>query len=86
MKADAGQRMGALRAQLRVVAALHDAEQRAAGRRALERKFAALGPGERELHRTRQLGAGVRQLDALIELHDDVGAEQRLDLDRAFGA
>ena len=76
---------GALRAQLRIVAALHDAEQRAAGRRALEGALAALGPGERQPHGAIEFGLRRRQLQAFVELHGDVGAEQMLDFDRALG-
>ena len=42
-------------------------------------------PGEREPHAALDLGQRSRQLHALVELHDDVGTEQRLDLDRALG-
>ena len=53
--------------------------------RCLEGALAALGPAQRQLHRALDLVARRRQLEAFVELHGDVGAEQRLDLDRAFG-
>ncbi len=64
---------------------MHDAEESVACRRALEGALTALGPGEGKLHGATQLGLGCRQLQALIELHRDVGAEQNLDFDRALG-
>src|SRR4051812_74331 len=81
VKSDIGERAGALRAQNGIVAALYDAEQRAAGRRSLEGALAALRPCERQPHGAIELSLAARQLDALVELHDDVGAEQRLDFD-----
>ena len=44
----------------------------------------ALGPAQRQLHGALGLLLLGRQLDALVELHLDVGAEQALDLDRAL--
>src|SRR5215471_1954575 len=48
---------------------------------ALESALAALGPSERQLHGATQLSVRCRQLQAFIELHGDIGAEQTLDLD-----
>ncbi len=76
---------GALDAEVRQVAALHDAEHRLA-RLLAEGELAALGPAHGQAHRLLDLGALGRQADALVELHLDVGAEQPLDLDGALGA
>ena len=83
-KADADEGTGALGAQRRVVAALHDAEQGAARRRTLERALAALGPAQRQPHRAFHFGTRRGQLQAFVELHHDVGPEQILDFDRAL--
>ncbi len=69
--------------QFRIVATLHDAEQRAV-RLVAEGILAPLRPAQRQLHRPLHFLALGRQRDALIELHDDVAVEQRLDLDRAL--
>ena len=84
VKSDIGERAGALRAQHRIVAALHDGEQCAARRRALEGALAALRPAQRQPHGAIEFRLAARQLDALVELHNDVGAEQRLDFDGAL--
>ena len=69
-----------------VVAALHDAEQRAAGRRALESARLQRSAQRSDSRIARAISAGSRrQREAFVELHRDVGAEQRLDLDRALG-
>ncbi len=66
--------------------ALHDGEQVLLLARA-KRALAALGPAKRELHRLANIGlAWRRQRGALVQLHDDVGADQvGLDFDRALG-
>ena len=70
VKADRRERVGAERcAQVAVVAALHDAEQRAGPRLLAEGALAALGPGEREAHGALELGARRGSADALVELH-----------------
>ena len=86
---DAGQvhrhhRLRAALAQVAVGAALHDPEQRLVAA-ARVRLRAALEPRERAAHaRARELLVG-RVRRALVERHDDVGAERVLDLDRALG-
>jgi hypothetical protein len=85
MKTDIHQCAGALAAQVHVVAALHDAEQGTPRCCAFKRALAALGPGERKAHRALQLRPRVRQLDALVELHRNVRAKQRLDFDGSLG-
>ncbi len=73
-----------------VGAALHDAEQRLSRPRAparplrQERVPRPLGPAQRQLHRALDFFALGGELDALVELHLDVGAQQALDLDRSF--
>jgi hypothetical protein len=84
VEADADQPARALLPKFCAVAALHDAEQSMTGRRAFEGALAALGPAQRQLHGAIHLRHGGRQLQAFVELHDDVGAEQQLNLDRAF--
>src|SRR5262249_35456267 len=69
-----------------VVAALHDAKQRAPRRRTFERAPAALGPGQRQAHAAFDFVVLRRQFYAFVELHDDVGAEQELNLDGALRA
>ena len=72
--------------QLGVRAALHDRKQRLAGLRLVrESGMRALRPAQRQLHRLLRPVPLGRQLDALVELHLDVGAEQALDLDGALG-
>ncbi len=84
------QRFGRAPPQLGIRSALHDAEQRlAAGgrpRRALRQEGGAraLRPAQRQLHGALHLAPFRRQLDAFVELHLDVRAEQALDLDRAL--
>src|SRR5690606_26162558 len=79
--------------EVRVDAALHDAEQRgvAAVRAArvpplqrVERLAASRRPAERELHRDFRVrpARGIRR--ALVENHHDVGIERTLHLDRAL--
>ena len=86
VKADIDQLERALLAQGDVVAALHDAEQRiTVARPAREGAFRAFAPAQRQFHRPRHVLARGRQPQAFVELHGNVGAEQRLDLDRAFG-
>ena len=85
VKADPDQALRACTAQFRHVAALRDAEQHVALGRGLERALAALGPAQRELHRTLDIAALGRQPHAFVELHGDVGTEQPLQLDRALG-
>src|SRR5262249_27671771 len=68
------------------VAALYDAEKRAAlAGAAFESALAALGPTQRQLHRPGDFVACRRQLEAFVELHGDICAEQYLDLDRPLG-
>ena len=75
----------ALLPQLRHIAALRDAEQHVTGRRRhLESATAALAPAQRQGHRPLDIGALGRQPHALVHLHSDVGAEQKLHLDRAL--
>ena len=72
------------RAAARIVAALHDAEQRAPVGAPRTRACSAPPSAATGACRARSR-ARRRQLHAFVELHRDVGAEQRLDLDRALG-
>jgi len=60
--------------------------QWAAARACREGSLAPLAPTQRQPHGALDVDTGGRQLDAFVELHGDVGAEQELDLDRAFRA
>ena len=84
VEADSGERARARLAQVLIVAALHDAEQRLADGRLLEGALAALGPAQRQLHGALDLAPLGRQPHAFVELHGDVGAEQDLHLDGAL--
>ena len=55
------------------------------GALSLEGALAALGPGSDSRIARSISAARRRQLEAFVELHRDVGAEQILDLDRALG-
>src|SRR3546814_8853115 len=69
--------------------ALLDAEDRIACgviSTGVERIAAALRPAHRSVHRRRLHLARRGGGDEFVERHDDVRAEQPLDLDRAFGA
>ena len=84
-KTDIHENAGALAAQRRIIAALCDAEQTPPRRAACKGALAAFGPAERKPHGALDLAARGRQLEAFVELHDDVGAEKVLNFDRAFG-
>jgi hypothetical protein len=89
VEADGDQRLGALAAQAFVERALLDAEQRRLPRVVLagvERRPAAPRPAHRQRHRGGDLVARAVGGGALVEGHDDVAAEQALDLHRALGA
>ena len=74
------------RAQLRVRPTLHDREQRLSGLGYLrERRARALRPAQRQFHGAVDFTALGGKLETLVQLHLDVGAEQALDLDGAFG-
>ena len=83
-KSDFYERARRLLPQLRQDPALHNAEQRAAGGGSLEGALASLGPAQRKQHRALNLGVGGGQLHAFVELHDDIGIEQPLDLNGAL--
>jgi hypothetical protein len=77
-------------AQVREHAALHDAEQRIRVLEPAELRDAALGPAQAQLHRLLGLALGRQHTLALVgrafvELHDDVGIEDRLDLHADLG-
>lgn len=74
------QRFSAHLAQILILSALDDAEQRLF-LRTLMRVFAALGPAQRPFHAVFHviIGAGIR--GAFIKAHDDIRADLVLDLD-----
>ena len=72
-------------AHLSDIASLHDAEKHVAGRRGFKSALASLRPSQRKLHCPLDVPARGGQSDAFIHLHGNVGAEQELYLDRAFG-
>src|SRR6185437_6211086 len=84
VKTKRGERTHAVLTQLRIVAALYDAEQRAVQCRVLEGALAALGPAQRQLHGTLELGALGRKPHAFVELHGNIGTEQDLHRDGAL--
>ncbi len=85
-KIHADERLGRAPAQLRVGAALHDAQTAPAPARRARAKAARARSAQRSDSSIGALHFGRlrRQLDALVELHLDVGAEQALDLDGAL--
>ena len=85
VEADLGQALGRFPAQVLEGRALLDAEQ-GLGRALPEGGLAARRPAGRQLHGGAGAGLLGRPGHALVELHDDVGAQQVcLNLDRAFG-
>ncbi len=85
---DRFERLDRAPAQIRVYAALDDAEQRGVGAalpECIEGVAAAPGPAYGKLHRLPGDGMLDRILGTLVEHHDDIGIEPVLDLDRALG-
>ena len=87
VKADIGQRGDALMAQIFINPALHNAEQRIAqaGIIIAKRFFTARRPTHGELHRGLGLFGSRRKRRAFIQHHADIGTQQRLYLNTAFG-
>ncbi len=86
LEADLGQAARALLAQGLIVAALHDAEQRAAGQRHSRRRACSARPNAASSFMARSISALLgRQPHAFVELHGDVGTEQNLHFNGALG-
>jgi hypothetical protein len=83
VEADARQALEAGVAQVRVDAALHDAEQGIPGTR--ECRLGALGPAQAELHRFLGLLVRRRVRRAIVEHHGDIGIERALHAHRFLG-
>jgi hypothetical protein len=84
------QRLQRFLAQIGVHAALHDAEQGVGVAQALELLLGALGPAAAHLHGLARFGLGGLLAvglvgRALVELHDDVRIQDRLDLHADLG-
>ncbi len=77
------QPFGGANAQIRLVAALHNAEHGLAGL-FTEGDAATLRPAQRHFHGALDFLALGRQRDAFIELHLDVRIKHALNFDRAF--
>ncbi len=73
LEADIDEAARRFHAQLGIIAALHDAEQRPARRLRLEGALGALRPAQREPQRAGDLLGRRRQAHAFVELHLDVG-------------
>ena len=82
VEADVDQALDRRRAQLRMDAALDDAEQRV---RAIPCAFRPCGPAHRQFHRLPRFRLGRRIRRAFVEHHGDVGSEHLLDAHRLLG-